>query len=350
MDGDETALKVKVGALLAVALVLFVGFAFFLGDVSLAKGKRFHVVFDNASGLKPGADVAVAGLNIGQVESLEFIEYEDAKSGTPAVATKATVWVKEKHLDSVRQNSTFAITTRGVFGEPYIDIRTPSFEEPPVEPGTTLKGKSPPRMDRVARLASRTLQLVNQLLEHPGDTVGQLVEDAASVLAHLDALLSEHQGDVEDTASDIRKLISSSLELTSSLNRAVGKGEKLRSTIRRLDSISARADQITRRANGRVGPLLEDAAATAEHARQATRRVDGLLEKHRDSMAASIENVRAGTENFQKLSKDGEKVVTDLKKGKGTVGQLLEDRELYDDMRELLRILKRHPWKILWKD
>ncbi|MBL9012571.1 MAG: MCE family protein, partial [Myxococcales bacterium] len=43
-------------------------------------------------------------------------------------------------------------------------------------------------------------------------------------------------------------------------------------------------------------------------------------------------------------------MVTDLRGGKGTVGSLLSRDELYSDIRELIRDLKRNPWKFFWKE
>ena len=43
-------------------------------------------------------------------------------------------------------------------------------------------------------------------------------------------------------------------------------------------------------------------------------------------------------------------MVTDLRAGKGTAGALLVREELYADLRELIRDLKRNPWKFFWKE
>ena len=43
-------------------------------------------------------------------------------------------------------------------------------------------------------------------------------------------------------------------------------------------------------------------------------------------------------------------LVTDLRAGKGTVGALLVREELYADLREMLRDLKKNPWKFFWKE
>ena len=43
-------------------------------------------------------------------------------------------------------------------------------------------------------------------------------------------------------------------------------------------------------------------------------------------------------------------MVTDLRAGKGTAGALLARDEVYSDLRELIRDLKRNPWKLFWKE
>jgi phospholipid/cholesterol/gamma-HCH transport system substrate-binding protein len=43
-------------------------------------------------------------------------------------------------------------------------------------------------------------------------------------------------------------------------------------------------------------------------------------------------------------------MVTDLRKGKGTAGALLVREEVYADLREMIRDLKRNPWKFFWKE
>jgi phospholipid/cholesterol/gamma-HCH transport system substrate-binding protein len=43
-------------------------------------------------------------------------------------------------------------------------------------------------------------------------------------------------------------------------------------------------------------------------------------------------------------------MVDKMSRGEGTVGALLQDEEVYDDLKELIRDLKRHPWKLIWED
>jgi phospholipid/cholesterol/gamma-HCH transport system substrate-binding protein len=49
-------------------------------------------------------------------------------------------------------------------------------------------------------------------------------------------------------------------------------------------------------------------------------------------------------------SADARKLLSDVKGGKGTVGALMTDERLYDDLQELLRDLKHNPWKLFWRE
>ena len=44
------------------------------------------------------------------------------------------------------------------------------------------------------------------------------------------------------------------------------------------------------------------------------------------------------------------KVTDAVVDGRGTLGALVMDRALYDDLREMLLDLKRRPWKVIWKE
>jgi phospholipid/cholesterol/gamma-HCH transport system substrate-binding protein len=43
-------------------------------------------------------------------------------------------------------------------------------------------------------------------------------------------------------------------------------------------------------------------------------------------------------------------LIAAVKAGKGTVGALVKDEAVYDDLQELLRDLKHNPWKLFWRE
>ena len=55
-------------------------------------------------------------------------------------------------------------------------------------------------------------------------------------------------------------------------------------------------------------------------------------------------------EKAQNIATDAQALVSDIKKGKGTAGALLVENQIYDDLKEMVRDLKRNPWKFFWKE
>jgi hypothetical protein len=43
-------------------------------------------------------------------------------------------------------------------------------------------------------------------------------------------------------------------------------------------------------------------------------------------------------------------MVSKIKAGEGTIGKFFKDEEVFEDMREFVRELKRRPWRIIWKE
>jgi phospholipid/cholesterol/gamma-HCH transport system substrate-binding protein len=67
-------------------------------------------------------------------------------------------------------------------------------------------------------------------------------------------------------------------------------------------------------------------------------------------LAALDKEVNATLGVIQGVLSDAKSISETLKSGQGTIGALLTDREMYDDIREMMKDLKRHPWKFIWKE
>jgi len=72
--------------------------------------------------------------------------------------------------------------------------------------------------------------------------------------------------------------------------------------------------------------------------------VDRLInnEKNIDSIGITLENLSSMTGSL-------DDIIYDMKEGKGTIGRLLYDERLYDDLQGLTADLKEHPWKLLYR-
>lgn len=366
MQKKETAIEVKVGALVLFSIALLTAFVLVLGDFSFSDGFTFQVDFENAGGLKPGADVAIAGLNVGNVQKLEFINDKTKKASADMniVAARATVTIDGRYAESVRKNSQFFVTTRGVLGEPYIEIVTETFDKPAIAVGETLRGVDPPRIDVIVAKASRLLTVLTDLLDNPSVATRDLIINASQLFKTLNEILQGNRPVIDDALKGLRDTTQRASKLLDSLNLAIDDGKDVKAIIGDLRSatsdlrVTARdARRISGRVNRDLDPIISDVKTTASNARQLTEDAKGLLDRNGPRVDRAVANLERASEDVGAISKDARAISADtrqivarIKRGEGTVGKLMTDREMYDDLKELLRQIKRKPWKIIWKE
>jgi ABC-type transporter Mla subunit MlaD len=71
--------------------------------------------------------------------------------------------------------------------------------------------------------------------------------------------------------------------------------------------------------------------------------LDKALSGSEQDMKQTIANIHSSTESLSKI-------LEHIESGEGSAGQLLMKDELYKEMREFVREIKLHPWKLLKKD
>ena len=351
MQKKETAIEVKVGALVLFSTALLVAFVLLLGDVRFGDRYEVHVQFETAGGLKPGADVALAGIDVGSVRRVEFQRNEDPNIDLPAVAVQATLNISSEYADAIRENSKFYITTRGVLGEPYVEITTESFDSPLVESGSVLRGVDPPRMEIILQQASEVLETILNMLRDDHAEVSELIVNASNFFEAVGGAVADNRETVDSALAGLETTTSEATKLMALINASMGEdGERLDAIMGDLQATTRGARSITGRVDGRIDPLFDDVSATASTARDVTDTVDRILIDNEGRIIASIENVESATENIDHLSRDAVEVMEIVKDGDSTAGALLVERELYEDMKDLMRVIKQQPWRILWKE
>ena len=73
----ERATELKVGILIAAALVILVAFIFVLGNFSLRSGYTLYVDYRFSGNIREGAPVKVSGIKVGKVALLlKYADYD----------------------------------------------------------------------------------------------------------------------------------------------------------------------------------------------------------------------------------------------------------------------------------
>ena len=336
----ERGLEFKVGLMLLVAAAVFVGFVFVLGNWSLSSGYTIYVDYEYSGNLQPGAPVKVAGMKVGKVEDVSFLGGKVDPATGRRVYVRVEAWIEDRAKDSIRQDAEFFINTAGVLGEQYLEI-VPGrdWERPPVASGDKRVGRNPPRTDLVLSRLYDVLDSLSQVLTEDKDAIKHLLRNSASAVASADQLL-------RDNREQLGKLIASSTQLADrasqtldTLNRSVD-GRVLARTVADADALLVSGKTAIDKVTPEAVALMTDA-----------RRVTGIITEDRVDRAISVADKAAGAvQKAGGLIDNVDGLVTDLRAGKGTAGALLVKDDAYLDVRELLRDLKRNPWKFFWKE
>ena len=115
-------LEMMVGAFMLIGILCLGYVSIKLGKMEIGGGDFYSVTagFDSVSGLKPGARVEVAGVEVGKVDRIAL----DAKSGDRALAVlkiKSGVKITDDVIASVR--------TSGIIGDKFIKLRPGGSEK-----------------------------------------------------------------------------------------------------------------------------------------------------------------------------------------------------------------------------
>ncbi len=98
----------------------------------------------------------------------------------------------------------------------------------------------------------------------------------------------------------------------------------------------------------RTAPALADAKDTIAN----TKRLSATLgdPAAQAKIKQAVDDVAEITGRAKSITVDAQAVVAHMRRGKGTVGALVMDEQLFDDLQELARDLKHNPWKFLWRE
>lgn len=353
----EKSIEVKVGALVLVCSALLVGFVLVLGDVGGSSGFRLPIDYNTASDVKPGAPVKIAGVSSGKVSSVEYMGGKlDPKVGRHVVVR---VWVDidPEKGKTLHQDAQFFISTQGLLGEKYIEVDPGTYDRPVLVAGMPVMGVPPLRMEVLAQQLSKVSGALTRILESNEKTLGDLlthtdqtVLDAKKAIGDADALIVENKETVKRVIDRLDKTGEKIDKLVATLENTIGDGGKIKRTLSNLEHVSAKADAA-------ADPLIHDAKAVAKNLRTLSEKLRDnptaevlLGDKGHGKMMGVIDRVDGAVQKADKAVDDVQAVTENARKGRGTVGGLLMDNELFMDLKLMLKDLKRHPWKFIWRE
>ncbi|MBU0553591.1 MCE family protein [Myxococcota bacterium] len=344
---SERSLKIKVGLLVVFALTCLMAFVAILGAFSVQPRRAYFIELSDSGALLVGAPVKIAGVRAGRVEEVEFLVARDARKSAPKrgeshkpINVRVRIEVDEDKAPAIRKDAEFFVTSQGVLGEKYLEISPGTAEAEAWPGGSHIRGNDPPRLDLLMARTDHILEQLEGALGQPGGAVdfGQLVGNLTRLSARLDAALAKHEGALDGMVVDLSALLKDTRSWMGAL-RAAAPPAQIGATLREAEGAARRLNRLAR--------ALE---ATIKEADRGLRGLNGLLEETRGPLKAALSALLKAAEDVRSLLKAAREITQRVKDGRGTVGALLRDGEVYDDLKAFLRELRRDPWKLMWRE
>jgi phospholipid/cholesterol/gamma-HCH transport system substrate-binding protein len=331
----------KVGLLILVGLVVFAGFIFMLGNFSFRSGYTLYVDYNFSGNIQPGAPVKVSGIKVGKVEEVEFLGGRVDPATGRRVQVRLEVWVEDHVRDAVRQDAEFFINTSGVLGEQYLEIVPgDDYKRPALAEGAVVRGVDPPRTDLIIARLYVVLDSLSSVLTEERDFIRNLLQNGAGAVSELNQLLAENRAELGQLIASGGELAGQAAVTLEKVNTGLGDGQIVGRTVRH-------ADQLLVTANTTLSELSPQARALMAEILRVTR---NLTEERIERTIRLADSAVSTSGKAGRLIDNVDGLVGDLRQGKGTAGALLVREELYADLREMIRDLKRNPWKFFWKE
>jgi phospholipid/cholesterol/gamma-HCH transport system substrate-binding protein len=305
-----------------------------------------HSYVDNAGGLREGAPVRLAGVDIGNVTGIRIVE------GKPTTPVEVTMKVNTKYKFNLRKDSVTLLATAGVLGETFVDVDSSAAKGPPAADGDTLAAREQPDIQDVVRASQGTLQNMDSLLKRVDRIVAFIESGQGSIgkVIYTSALYDQ----LNATVVEFKGLVDDIQQGKGSLGPLLTSDEAYKKVIAAIDKVNGIVDDI-QQGKGTAGKLLKDpelynnANKTIANVRQLTDDINagkGAIGKltHDEELATKLKSLIS---NLSELSER-------LEKGEGTAGMLFKDPALYNnsnqmlvETRELLKSIRENPKKYL---
>jgi len=299
--------ETKVGAITSIAIaVLFIGYSFLRGNDVFSSDNMFYTDYDNVDGLTTSKPVLVNGYQIGHVSKMYLLD-----NG------KIRTEFKIKSEYEIPSNTIAKIVNESILGSKVIVFNLGNSK-------TYANSGDPLQSDVQANLMEKVEPLQKK--------VENLVVKLDSVLSAVNtALDDEFQRDFKTSLRSISISLNNMEKITNDVENLMG-SERIR-----LAKIMQNLESITdnfRNNNSKLNSILSN------------------LDNLSDDLAKS--EIKETIDNANQAMKDVQSITDKINKGEGSIGMLVNDDSLYNNLNnasqnldQLIYDLKTNPGKYL---
>lgn len=338
--------EIKVGLFVLAGMVVFGIVIFLIGDERQAFERKdvYSAVFDDVQGLKRGSTVRMGGVDVGAVSDVRYSDDPDD------LKLYVSFTVVRSEARRVRTDSFVIIDNKGLLGDKMITLKAGSAGSERIPPGGTVPTKPAKDLgDMVGQISS---------IGAKAESVMGNLEKTTGAMAN-DQFTQDVQGSVR-SLSGILKSLDQGEGYAGKLLKDPDEAARLSRTLTNLERATSELNQTLRGVNaivGRVqaGPGFAHDVVYGEGPQKTVASFGNAA----DELALTLKGIREGNGpaksliygddksqelmgNLNAMSKDLRQIVAGVRAGKGTVGALLVDPSVYEDIKMVLGNVDRN--------
>lgn len=321
-----------VGIFVLAALGVFFYMTFQIGVFRLdtSSFRPQIVYFKDVSGLARKADVKIAGVKVGWVESINLVQGQDAYEAVADIMVNKNYQLRADAYAVVRQD--------GLLGVKYLELTPGDPLLPSLKSGQALgtPGKAPVSIDELLQqfknIATNVDEITGTIKDSIGGTDGKTQlrnmfenlsrasERVASFTESIDRIANRNEGDINEIIQDIRSLAHDMRDGLPSLQEDIRRvAQKLEVDV--LPSFQMSVEKIAK-----------------------------AFDRDFDKMANTLESTADAIQQAAYETRDGFKsigqVALKIDQGKGLLGKLVNEDQTYNDLKSAVSGLRNYFSKV----
>ena len=299
----------KIGLLAAAAIFLFIwGLNFLKGKDIFSRQITFYAIYDDVTGLIESNPVSLNGVNIGQVNSIRFMPDGSGRILVQNIISRDVI---------IPDNSTSVLTGMSLTGTREIIIKLGDSSQQISDGDTLASAQQPSLQDEVSQLVAPIKQRADELFVQ-----------VDSIMIVFQAIFNEQ------TRRNI-----------------VGSFESIQNTLNNLEQTTETLDKTIDEESTRLATILNNTESISSNIKNNNELISNIIHNLSgitDSIAAA--NLQQTIVNTEESLARLNTILDKVNKGEGSLGLLVNDEELYNNMQSsskqlelLLEDIRRNP-------
>jgi phospholipid/cholesterol/gamma-HCH transport system substrate-binding protein len=290
-----------IGRIFVLSCIAFIGGLLYLQEISIRKSNyTFNVLFDNIQGLNVGDQVDMLGKKIGKVSHSRIIGQRIA----------VELSIDNTFSFRIPVDSKIEVKSEGLIGSKFISISTGLNTKEFILPGETVEGLrefdfaeiTPGIVPLTQDLSAFARRLKATLGEEEKDNIRLTIHNIESLTAELDTFIYNYRNIISDNDKKnfqdfIKNLSGTVKDLKYGVNKEINK----------LDG------------------MLDDLKKVTDKS---------------EELSSTITELKKSSESFAKSTEKFNKILNKIDNGEGTMGKLVSDSALYENMNNLVNEMR----------